>query len=100
MNTAALKAFAPAVRRELIEAVGRKLDVLLAAQTPDYRTTFAPQVAALRELARADREGLIEQVAYTWFNRFTALRYLDAHGWHPFRARVLTTADAESTQPE
>ena len=100
LNTSALKSFAPAIRRELSEAVGRKLEVVLAAQTPDYRTTFAPQVAALRELVREDRTALIEKVAYTWFNRLTALRYLDARGWHPFRARVLTSADEGSTQPE
>ena len=29
VNTAALKTFAPAMRRQLIEAVGRKLDLLL-----------------------------------------------------------------------
>lgn len=100
MNTSALKAFAPAVRRALMEAVERKLDVVLAASTPDYRTTLAAQVAALGELARADRAGLVERVAYTWFNRLAALRYLDARGWHPFRARVLTAAEAGSTQPE
>ena len=80
MNTAALKAFAPAVRRQLLEAVSRKLDFVLAAQTPDYLTTYAPQVVALRRFAQADRTGLIERVAYTWFNRLTALRYLDARG--------------------
>jgi hypothetical protein len=100
MNTAALKAFAPVVRRQLLEAVSRKLDFVLAAQTPDYLTTYAPQVAALRNLAQADRTGLIERVAYTWFNRLTALRYLDARGWHPFRARVITPASAKETQPE
>jgi len=100
MNTAALKTFAPAVRRQLMEAVTRKLDFALSAQTPDYLTTFAPQVAALRKLEQADRHGLIERVAYTWFNRFTALRFLDARSWHPFRARVLTPASASETQPE
>src|SRR5689334_18368144 len=100
MNTTALKAFAPAVRRQLMEAVTRKLDFVLSARTPDYLTTFAPQVAALRALAVKDRNGLIERVAYTWFNRFTALRYLDAKGWHPFRARVLTPFSPEETQPE
>ncbi len=100
MNTAALKTFAPAVRRQLMEAVTRKLDLVLSAQTPDYLTTFAPQVAALRKLAQADRAGLIERVAYTWFNRFAALRFMDAHGWHPFGARVLTPASATETQPE
>jgi hypothetical protein len=83
-----------------MEAVGRKLDVVLAAQTPDYLATYARQVAALRGLARADRAGLVERAAYTWFNRLAALRYLDARGWHPFRARVLTPAGADETQPE
>lgn len=100
MNTSALKTFAPAVRRSLQEAVSRKLDVVLAAQSPDYRTTFAPQVAALRAQATADRDELVERVAYTWFNRFIALRYLDARGWHPFNARVLTPTEIGATQPE
>ncbi len=100
MNTSALKTFAPAVRTQLMEAVTRKLDFALTAQTPDYLTTFAPQVAALRKLAHSDRPGLIERVAYTWFNRLAALRFMDARGWHPFRARVLTPASAAETQPE
>ena len=100
MNTAALKTFAPAVRRQLMEAVTRKLDFALTARTPDYLTTFAPQVSALRKLAQADRAGLIERVAYTWFNRLAALRFMDARGWHPFRASVLTPANATETQPE
>jgi hypothetical protein len=100
MNIAALKTFAPLVRRQLIEAVTQKLDFVLSAKTPDYLATFARQVTALRKLAETDRAGLIERVAYTWFNRLAALRYLDARGWHPFRARVLTAASAEETQPE
>jgi hypothetical protein len=100
MNTAALKTFAPAVRRQLMEAVTRKLDFALSAKTPDFLTTYAPQVAALRKLEQADRKGLIERVAYTWFNRLAALRFMDARGWHPFRARVLTAASADETQPE
>jgi hypothetical protein len=100
MNTIRIKTFAPAVRRQLIEAVTRKLDFVLCAQTPDYLTTYAPQVAVLRKLAQADRSGLIDRVAYTWFNRFAALRFMDARGWHPFRARVLTPASAAETLPE
>jgi hypothetical protein len=100
MNTSALKTFAPAVRRQLMEAVTRKLDFVLSAQTPDLLTTLAPQVASLRKLEQADRDALVERVAYTWFNRLAALRYLDAKGWHPFRARVLTPAIPEETQPE
>jgi type II restriction/modification system DNA methylase subunit YeeA len=100
MNIPALKAIAPAVRRQLIEAVTLQLNHVLTARTPDYLDTYASQVRALRELAQADRTGLIERVAYTWFNRFTALRFLDARGWHPFGARVLTPATPDETQPE
>ncbi len=82
-----------------MEAVGRKLDVVLAAQSPDYLTTYASQVASLRGLAGSDRGQLIERVAYSWFNRLAALRYMDARGWHPFRARAIT-ASAGDTQPD
>jgi len=100
MNIPALKAFAPTVRRQIIEAVTLKLNHALTARTPDYLDTYARQVAALRTLEQEDRAGLIERVAYTWFNRLTALRFLDARGWHPFGARVLTPATPDETQPE
>jgi hypothetical protein len=36
MNTSSLKSFAPAVRRQLMEAVGRRLDYVLGTDTPDH----------------------------------------------------------------
>jgi hypothetical protein len=99
MNLSALKTFAPAVRRQLMEAVTRKLDFVLTGDTADLRA-MSTQRATLRRQADQDRQGLIERISYTWFNRFTALRFIDAHGWHPFGARVLTGATAEDTQPE
>ena len=99
MNTSSLKSFAPAVRTQLMEAVGRKLDYVLTADTPDLRQA-AGQVASLRREATKNRAALIDRVAYTWFNRLAALRFLDAQGWHPFKARVLTPATPEETQPE
>lgn len=100
VNTAALKTFAPAMRRQLLEAVGRKLDLLLNSQTPDTLSTYAKQIAELREQEAESREQLLERVAYTWFNRLCALRYLDAKGWHPFGCRVLMPAAEGETQPE
>jgi SAM-dependent methyltransferase len=99
MNTSVLKSFAPAVRRQLIEAVGRKLDFVLTGDTADLRTA-AGQVAELRRQSDQGRAALIDRVTYTWFNRLAALRFLDARAWHPFRARVLTPATAVETQPE
>ena len=52
VNTAALKTFAPAMRRQLLEAVGRKLDLLLNSQTPDTLSTYAKQIAELRSRKR------------------------------------------------
>lgn len=100
MDTSKLKSFAPAVRRKLHEAIGRKLDIVLAAQTPDLRTTYEKQVTSLREQSQKSRKALIEAAAYTWFNRLTALRYLDAQGWHPFNAKILMPGSLGETQPE
>jgi hypothetical protein len=100
VNTAALKTFAPAMRRQLLEAVGRKLDLLLNSQTPDTLSTYAKQIAELREQEAENREQLLERVAYTWFNRLCALRYLDARGWHPFGCKVLMPASEGESQPE
>jgi hypothetical protein len=100
VNTAALKTFAPAMRRQLMEAVGRKLDLLLNSQTPDTLSTYARQISELREKEAENREQLLERVAYTWFNRLCALRYLDARGWHPFGCKVLMPAGEDETQPE
>ena len=100
VNTASLKAFAPAMRRQLLEAVGRKLDLLLHSQTADTLVTYAPQIADLREQEATSRAQLLERVAYTWFNRLCALRYLDARGWHPFGCKVLMPASGAESQPE
>ena len=48
-------------------------------------------------IAATGREALIEQVAYTWFNRLCALRYMDANAFT--RTRVVSPADG-ATQPE
>ena len=62
------------MRRQLMEAVGRKLDLLLNSQTPDTLSTYAKQIAELRDEQEKSREQLLERVAYTWFNRLSALR--------------------------
>lgn len=80
--------------------MGRKLDLLLHSQTPDTLSTYATQIAELREQEAENREQLLERVAYTWFNRLCALRYLDARGWHPFGCKVLMPGAEGETQPE
>jgi len=97
MDTNALKKFAQAARNQLMEQVGGKLGLLLAESSPARRE--APQ--AVKELEAAislnGREQVVEQVAYTWFNRFTALRFMDANGYTSIRA--VSPADGQ-TRPE
>jgi len=100
MNHSALKSFAQDARRKLRELIGARLDYVLTADTAELRQQ-AEQVTELGiALQRAGREALLERVAYTWFNRLTALRFMDANGYHLFGARVIMPATANETLPE
>ena len=37
----------------------------------------------------------MEEIAYTWFNRFSALRFMEVNGYLPTRVRVFTNDDNE-----
>jgi hypothetical protein len=80
MNTTNLKKLAPELRFELLDAVGARLKYVLGTDSVELRE----KAAIIRELERSvKREGeaaLIERVAYTWFNRLAALRFIDARG--------------------
>ena len=97
MDTNALKKFAQSARNLLIEQVRSKLDLVLDPASPARREH--PQ--AMKELdaaiARDGKAQVIEQVAYTWFNRFTALRFMDANGYT--NVGVVSPADGQ-TRPE
>ena len=97
MDTNALKKFAQAARNLLIDQVRSKLDLVLDPASPARREH--PQ--AMKELdaaiARDGKAQVIEQVAYTWFNRFTALRFMDANGYTA--VGVVSPAEGQ-TRPE
>ena len=63
VSTASLKAITSAMGRQLLEAVNRKLDLLLHRQTTDSMATDAPQNADLRDQEAASRAQLLEGVA-------------------------------------
>ncbi len=97
MDTNALKKFAQAARNLLIGQVAAKLDLVLADAAP-ARREHPQAVKDLENAIRKDgRKQVIEQVAYTWFNRFTALRFMDVNGY----TQVRTVSPAEgATRPE
>ena len=99
MNTNALKKFAQEARRKLLEQVGAKLEYVLHTDTPELREK-ADQVQKLKEaIQKTSKEQIIDKVTYTWFNRFMALRFMDANDYQPIGVRVLTPKDG-FTLPE
>lgn len=44
-------------------------------------------------------DSVVEEFAYTWFNRIIALRFMEVHGYFSHGFRVLTSPD-ESAEPE
>ena len=99
LDTAPLKAFATKARADLIEEVGARLDVVLAAGS-SASLEQPRQVEVLERLVdKGGRESLVERVAYTWFNRIVALRFMDANGYTGVGV-VSPESGQDSGQPE
>lgn len=93
MNTNQLKKFAQEARRKLLAQVSAKLEYVLTHDTAELREK-ARQLKALRdELARTGKPQLIDKVAYTWFNRLMALRFMDANDFQPSGIRIVSPKD-------
>ncbi|MBY6082088.1 BREX-1 system adenine-specific DNA-methyltransferase PglX [Ruegeria arenilitoris] len=97
MDTNALKKFAQDARTQLIEQVASRFDRVIAESSIERREH--PQIVKQldKAVSRDGRAQVIDKVAYTWFNRFTALRFMDANGYN--RVRVVSPADG-ATRPE
>ena len=82
MNTNALKSFAAEARIKLIDQVARKLDFVLTHDTAELRGKQT-EIAQLNDkIKQTSREQVIETVAYTLFNRFWTLCFMDAKVTH------------------
>jgi type II restriction/modification system DNA methylase subunit YeeA len=102
MDTSKLKKFAQFARRNLIEQVKSKLKLVLADESAARRE----HPKAVKDLEqklnqhsdkKEGEEQLIDQVAYTWFNRFCALRFMDVNQYN--RIMVLSPISGQF-QPE
>jgi type II restriction/modification system DNA methylase subunit YeeA len=90
MNTNTLKKFAQEARRKLMEQVGARLDFVLNTDTSALRER-ADAINKLRDaIKKTSKLEVIDRVTYTWFNRFMALRFMDANGFQPIGVQVLT----------
>ena len=121
MDTKALEKFCPWARVELIDAVhlrcvryalddaGRAAhpadaDVVAGAVlTPAEKTQRAALFERIEHLDE-ERDGkgyatFCEQQAYSWFNRFAAIRYMELHGYLSNNVRMLS-ASSGAFEPE
>jgi len=96
MDTNALKKFAQSARNLLIDQVTARLDMVLV-EGAAARREHPKAIAKLEAAANSNRAQVIEHAAYTWFNRFTALRFMDVTGLT--NPRVVSPADG-ATRPE
>jgi hypothetical protein len=97
MDTSKLKKFASFARTSLIEQVGTRLKTVLAEQSLARRESAAAVAELEKKIKELGEERVIEMVAYTWFNRFCALRFMDVNQY----TTIGTVSPAEGfTQPE
>ena len=97
METAKLKKFAQFARRSLIEQVSAKLNLVLAKGSFARREQPKAIDELEKQLQEHDREQVVERIAYTWFNRFCALRFMDVNRYT--RVGVVSPAEGQF-QPE
>lgn len=98
METAKLKKFAQFARRFLIEQVSAKLKLVLAVESSARRELSAAVKKLEEAIQKSDKDQVIERVAYIWFNRFCALRFMDVNRYN--RVNVVSPADPGQFQPE
>ena len=101
MNTNQLKTFVQATRNRLINQITVRLNYVLNSGSDTAELIDNSEIIAQlrKELKKTEEAQFVEKIAYTWFNRFVALRYMDVNGYQPLGIRVLTPMEG-FTSPE
>ena len=121
MNKTAIKNFAVSARRKLIEEItykayesgitkGKILDIETFAGGFKVKGRENGKIFKGYELKQREKlveliknkgfEQVIEEVAYTWFNRFIALRFMEINDYLPTGVRVLSSVEEGKTEPD
>lgn len=120
MNKKALERFAPAERNSLRAAVEKRLASLgLTGDQPSLfskwlkeegeaiivnkkaypRSNYQAFQELFNELKKVGYDHLVEELAYTWFNRFMAIRYMEVNGVLPDYVKIIER-DPITRRPE
>ena len=124
MNKNALKIFAVDSRKELMAKIQMKAmeygiteDKIKNSQTvssdsivingkplskeeKQQREKLIEKIKSINEDGREGYKLVIEEVAYTWFNRFTALRFMEVNNYLPTRIRALSSSTPGDVEPD
>ena len=99
MNTNQLKKFAQEARRKLLQQVGSRMELVLTTDSAELREK-AVALSSLKDAIKdSSKEQVIDKVAYTWFNRLMALRFMDVNEYQPTGIKIVTPKDGY-TLPE
>lgn len=112
MDKNAIKKYAVWARRELISRVSQRA-ALYEITDKGYGDATADSVlgrvmsaeekrqrqALITQIREKGYEQVMEEIAYTWFNRFIALRFMEVNGYLPSRVRVFTD-DENNFKPQ
>ena len=106
MDKNAIKKYAVWARRELISRVSQKAlqygitedNIVPATATSVNGVVLSNEEikqrkALIERISEKGYQQVMEEVAYTWFNRFSALRFMEVNGYLPSHVRVFTDED-------
>ena len=123
MNKNAIKKFAIEARKKLIDSVTDKAGMLgitekacsrpisKGADFEVYQTAAGTEVTLNKrqceqraklvyQIESRGFEAVVEEVAYTWFNRICAIRFMEVNDYLPNRVRVLSSEKEGKMEPD
>ncbi len=116
MDKNRIKSFAVWARRKMIESVTEKAEIIgiTKAKIEDVEQvqggfnlgeeTFYLSVkhrnALIHEINEKGFEEVMEEAAYTWFNRFMGLRYMEVNDYLPTGIRILSSSIEGKVEPD
>jgi len=110
MDTRHVKAYAPKARKQFLKAVKNRLEKLGITESEILPCRIEGETARINGTVVTAREGhlrkkivehikntsynqVLENAAYTWFNRFAAIRFLEVNSFLSHGRRVLSHPD-------
>lgn len=117
MNTNNVKKYAPKARKAFIEALSKQAakygitkkriepaeqrgDLALIGDRLFPASVIKPREHLVKRIEQQGFDQVMEHVAYSWFNRLCAIRYMERKGFLDHGRRVLSAADGSAGVPQ